>query len=246
MKAAFSRGLNEVGYFENGNVKINCKWAETMQQVAVLAESLVRSEVKVIVAGGTRPALAAKAATATIPIVFAAGVGPCELSLVLNRPSGNLTGVTFSPQLLEWERMRLLQNMVPQLSKVAVLLNPDNPFADTQLEKIREVASALGVRLHVQRASTELDIKTAFSAITIAKANGLLVASDSLFTNNCSQIIALTKHHKIPAMYEWRTFPEAGGLMSYGTSTIDAFRQAGIYAGQILNGIKAAGRLSNL
>jgi putative ABC transport system substrate-binding protein len=240
MEAAFSRGLDEVGYVKDGNVTIAYGWAESRKdRLAELAADLVKKKVTVIVAGGNQAVLAAKAATTTIPIVFASGDDPTELGLVLDRPSGNLTGVISQGELLESQRMRWLSEMVPG-SKIATLLNPNNPAFDTQKEEIEEAARELGLDLSVQEASTKDGIDTAFSRIKKKEVDGLLVGADSLFNHYRDLIISLAEQHKLPAIYEMRAFSKAGGLMSYGTSFTEAFRQAGIYAGQILNATKPA------
>jgi putative tryptophan/tyrosine transport system substrate-binding protein len=242
-EAAFRNGLNEAGYFDGKNARIETRWAENKaERLPALAADLVSRHVTVIFAGGNQPALAAKAATATIPIVFVTGGDPVKLGLVasLNRPGGNLTGVVFLTQLLESKRLGLLHDMVPQANRIAALLNPNNPIADTQVREIDEAAHALGLQLQIQYASTERDIDTAFATIAQARAGGLLVGADPFFFNKRANIIAQAEHYRLPAMYEWREFPVAGGLMSYGTSLTGAYRHAGVYTGQILKGANPA------
>jgi putative tryptophan/tyrosine transport system substrate-binding protein len=243
VEAAFRRGLNDAGYFEGRNVRIEARWAENEpDRLPALAADLVSLQVTIIVAGGNRPALASKAATSTIPIVFASGSDPVKLGLVasLNRPGGNLTGVIFLAQLLESKRLGLLHDMLPQANRIAVLLNPNNPAADVQLKGIDEAARGFGLQLYMQHAGTEGDIDTAFASIAEARVGGLLVGADPFFYSHRANIVAQAERYRLPAIYEWREFPEDGGLMSYGTSLTAAFRQVGVYTGQILGGAKPA------
>ena len=243
LEAAFRKSLNDAGYFEGTNLRIEARWAENEpDRLAALAADLVSHQVTIIVAGGNRPALVSKAATSTIPIVFATGSDPVKLGLVasLNRPGGNLTGVIFLAQSLESKRLGLLHDMVPQANRIAVLLNPNNPAADVQVRGVDEAARALGLQLYTQHAGTERDIDTALASIAEARVGGLLVGGDPLFNNQRANIVAQAERYRLPAIYEWREFPEVGGLMSYGTSLTGAFRQVGVYTGQILRGAKPA------
>jgi putative ABC transport system substrate-binding protein len=240
--AAFRLGLNDTGFVEGQNVTIEYRWSEGQyDRLRELAADLVNRRVTALVSFGPG-ALAAKAITSTIPIVFGSGGDPVRLGLVtsLNRPGGNITGVTFFAPLLDPKRLGLLHQMVPQVATVAVLVNPNNHYQGVQSKEINDAARALGLRLYVQHASTEQEIDAAFTAFAHAGVGALLVAADPFFNIRRAQLIAQAAHHKLPAMYEWREFPEAGGLMSYGASLTDSYRQIGIYVGQILRGAKPA------
>jgi putative ABC transport system substrate-binding protein len=196
----------------------------------------------IVATGGTSAALAAYAATTTIPIVFASGVDPVTAGLVvsLNRPGGNATGVHVFQQVLEGKRLELLRELVPATALIAVLLNPTNANFQTQLTGVQEAARAVGQRLNILSASTRRDIDAAFAAAIESRAGALLVGSDPFFDSRLGQIVALAARHAIPAMYEGRDFAMAGGLASYGTSLADAYRQVGIYTARILKGEKPA------
>jgi putative tryptophan/tyrosine transport system substrate-binding protein len=238
--AAFRQGLKEAGFIEGQNVAIEFRWAEGhYDRLAALAEDLVRRRVAVIVAaGGSQPM--AKAATSTIPIVFTAGSDPVKAGLVssLNRPGGNLTGVNMFTVNLDAKRLELLRELLPKADTVAVLINPTFVSADTQLKDIREAASRAGVRLVVLNASADGDFDAAFATLLDTRASALVVGSDPFLNSRREQLVALATRHRIPAIYEWREFAEAGGLMSYGTSLNDEYRQVGVYAARILKGEK--------
>jgi putative ABC transport system substrate-binding protein len=242
LAAAFRQGLAEVGYVEGQNVAIDYRWAEgEYDRLPALAAELVSRQVKVIVATGGNPTpLAAKAATATIPIVFTVAADPVKEGLVasLNRPGGNLTGMSLFTSALEAKRLGLLREVVPAAATVAVLLNPTNVVAETQLKDLREAARPLGLQLDVLNASTEGDLETAFKIIVQKRAGALTVTSDPFFNSRRQKIVALATRHAVPAIYEWREFTAAGGLLSYGTSIAGVYRQIGIYAGRILKGEK--------
>jgi len=240
--AAFRRGLNETGFVEHRNVGIEYLWAESQfNRLPALAAELVRRPVAVIAATGGDPSvMAARAATATIPIVFIIGIDPVKMGLVasLNRPGGNLTGVAQFTSGLEPKRLEILHELVPTASVIGALMNPTRPDAETQLRDVQAAANALGLRIVVLNASSERDIETAFATLVEQRGGALLVASDPLFTMRRETIVALTARHAVPAIYQWREFPAIGGLMSYGTSLVDAYRLAGTYAGRILKGEK--------
>jgi putative ABC transport system substrate-binding protein len=241
---AFRQGVNEAGYVEGRTVAIEYRWAEGQyERLPSLAADLVRRKVAVIVAtGGTPPALAAKAATKTIPIVFTIGADPVKLGLVasLNRPGGNVTGVNQFVSQMEGKRLGLLREVVPSAALIAVLLNPTNPNAATQLKDVQEAARALGQQIHILHASSEAELEAAFATAREVGCGGLLVAADPFFNSRRTYIIALAARHAIPAIYEQREHALAGGLMSYGTNLSDGYRQVGIYTGRILKGEKPA------
>ncbi|MGH7002348.1 MAG: ABC transporter substrate-binding protein [Alphaproteobacteria bacterium] len=241
--AGFRRGLNEAGFVEGRNVAIEYRWAEYQNdRLPALIADLVGRRVNVLIAGGgENSAMAAKAATSTTPIVFTVGGDPVKLGLVtsLNRPGGNLTGLSQFAFVLEAKRLELLHEAVPKADAIAVLINPGLlQFAETQLKDAQEGASRAGVRLVVLNASTEGDFDSAFAALGDQRAGALVVAAAPFFNSRRKQLVALAARHRIPAIYEWREFAEAGGLLSYGTSLPDAYRQLGVYAGRILKGAK--------
>jgi len=244
--AAFHKGLNETGYIEGRNVAIEYRWALGQNdRLVALAQDLVTRQVTVIAAtagGGTAASLAAKAATTTIPIVFTSGVDPVKLGLVasLNRPGGNVTGITFLALALDGKRLELLHEMVPDVSILGVLLNPNFPDAKEQLREVQEAGSATGQRLHILSASNIQEIESAFEAFGRIRPGALLVGTDPFFVNRREQIVTLGARYRIPTMYGERDFTAAGGLMSYGASFSDAVRQVGIYTGRILKGEKPA------
>jgi putative tryptophan/tyrosine transport system substrate-binding protein len=241
--AAFRRGLAASGYVEGQNFAVEYRWADGLSdRLPALAADLVSRKVAVIATvGGPTSGLAAKAATSTIPIVFI-GNDPVRIGLVasLNRPGGNATGVNVFLQEMEGKRLGLLREIVPTASLIAVLLNPQGVDVDIQKRDIDEAARAVGQPIHVLNASNERDIHDAFEALARLKAGGLLVAANPFFNSRREQIVTLSVHYRIPAIYEVREFAVAGGLMSYGTSLPDAYRQVGIYAARILNGEKPA------
>jgi len=241
---AFRQALKDAGYVEGRNVAIEYRSANGhTDRLLTLAGDLVDRRVAVIVAtGGTAAALAAYAATTTIPIVFASGVDPVAAGLVvsLNRPGGNATGIHVFQQVLEGKRLGLLRELVPAAALIAVLLNPTSASFQTQLRGVQEAARAIGQRLNILSASTGRDIDAAFAAAIGSRAGALLVGSDAFFDTRLDQIVALAARHAIPGMYEGRAFALAGGLASYGTSLVDAYRQVGIYTARVLKGEKPA------
>jgi putative tryptophan/tyrosine transport system substrate-binding protein len=242
--AAFLEGLKEFGYVEDQNVAIEFRWAEgQFDRLPALVADLVRRQVSVIVTGGGAPAaLAAKEATKTIPIVFGAGADPVGLGLVasLNRPGGNVTGTVQFASGLEAKRLGLLHELAPKATTIAVLINPNFSDADNQMRDVQEAAARLGVQPVIVRANAESDFEAAFSTLVQQRAGALLVCSSPFFNGRREQLVVLAARHAVPAIYEWREFAAAGGLMSYGTNLADAYRQVGVYAGRILKGDKPA------
>lgn len=241
---AFRNGLKESGYVEGQNVTVEYRFAEGQyDRLAALAADLVQRKVAVIVAsGGDPPALAAKAASATIPIVFISSSDPVKLGLVasLNRPGGNATGVNVFTSMMAAKRLELLRELVPQDAVLAALVNPGSPSAVTQSEDLQEAARVSKQKLIVLNASTESDIDLAFATLVQQRAAALLVDTDAFFLNRRNQFSALAAHHRIPTIYAQREFVVAGGLMSYGVSLADMNRQLGVYVGRVLKGEKPA------
>jgi putative ABC transport system substrate-binding protein len=238
--AAFRRGLSEMGYIESQNVAIEYRWAEGQHdRLPGLAADLVNRRVAVIVAtGGGAPAHAAKAATATIPIVFTGGTDPVKAGLVesLARPGGNATGVLNISTELTAKRLEFLRELMPTAGLIAVLRNPDSPDAEGQLQETQDAARAVGQSIHVVNASSERDFEPAFTEVIQRRAGGLFVSADPLFTSGRARLVALAARYAIPASYSFRILAVAGGLMSYGADLLDVHRQAGVYAGRILKG----------
>jgi putative ABC transport system substrate-binding protein len=243
LDAAFRQGLSDTGYTDGRNMKIEGRWADAQyDRLPALATDLIQHGVAVIAAFTTPAAKAAKAATATIPIVFTTISDPVQIGLVasLNHPGGNLTGVSVlavevGPKLLE-----LLHTAIPSAKSMGLLINPRNPNADAQSKNLQTAAQRLGLQLHVLNASTQDDIDAVFARVHEIKANALMIAQDALFNTQTGKLADLSVRYAMPAIYPNRDFAEAGGLMSYGTDLRDAYRQAGIYAGRILKGEKPA------
>jgi putative tryptophan/tyrosine transport system substrate-binding protein len=238
--SAFRNGLKEAGYVEGQNVTIEYRWAEGQyDRLPALAADLVDRKVAVI-AANSPSALAAKTATTTIPIVFQSGSDPVQLGLVasLNRPGDNVTGVSFFATALEAKRLGLLHELIPQATVISVLVNPNFPGTAFQLRDVQGAARTLGHPIHVLNASTSSEINTAFATIAQQRTDALLVAGDPFFVSRLSQFITLAARHAVPTMYPLREYVAGGGLISYGTSLTDAYRQVGVYVGRILKGQK--------
>jgi putative tryptophan/tyrosine transport system substrate-binding protein len=240
--AAFRQGLGETGYAEGRNVAIEFRWAEGRHdRLPGLAADLVARQVAVIVApGGAPAAIAAKSATTSIPIVFEMGADPIAIGLVasLNRPGGNLTGVSSLNVEVTPKRLEILHEAIPTGAVVAVLLNPTSPTADSQLKQLQEAARTLALQLHVLHASTEGEFDKAFATLHQLRPKGLVVASDTFFATHSEQLAALTARHAVPAIQQSRDFALAGGLMSYGGNFVESHRQAGVYTARVLKGDK--------
>jgi ABC-type uncharacterized transport system substrate-binding protein len=241
---AFRDGLKESGFIEGQNVAIEYRWAEGQyDRLPALAADLIRRQVTVIVAAGSpAPAQAAKAATAAVPIVFALGVDPVQFGLVasLNRPGGNVTGVNFLAADLGEKAFGLIHELIPNVAVAAMVVNPNNPNAESVARNARETALSLGLQLHILNAGTAQEIDTAFERIVEQRIGLLLLGADPFFNDRRDQFVALTARHAIPAIYFVREFVTAGGLMSYGTNVSEAYRRAGAYTGKILKGAKPA------
>jgi putative tryptophan/tyrosine transport system substrate-binding protein len=242
---AFRRALSETGFVDGHSVKIEYRWPENgYAQLPALAADLVSRKVDAIFAiGQSAAALAAKTATATIPIVFLFGADPIKVGLVasLNRPGGNVTGITILANELNAKKLEIMHGLVPATAAIALLVNPDSPTVDSAVQDTQEAADALGRRLSVLRASNEREIDTAWAGIVEQSAGGLVVAGDGFFGARRDQLVALAARHRIPAIYETSGFfVRAGGFISYGADFVEAARLAGIYVGRILKGEKPA------
>jgi putative ABC transport system substrate-binding protein len=238
----FRRGLTEMGFAEKRNIDIEYRWAEgAYERLPALAAELLQRNVSVLVAtGGEFPALAAKRATSTVPIVFAIGDDPVRVGLVesLGRPGGNLTGVTQFTSQLESKRLGLLIEVAPAAKMVGVLVNPRNVGAEGQIEELTAAARSRGLRLEIARAETAADFEGALGLLARSGVQALQVAADPYFNSNRQQLIAQVSALGVPAIYEFREFVTAGGLMSYGNSLAEGYRQVGIYTGRILRGVR--------
>ena len=243
VEAAFRQGLREQGYVEGQNLHIAFRWAEGhYERLPALAANLVEIRVAVIAAaGGQGSGLAAKAVTSTVPIVFITGEDPVKLGLVasLNRPGGNATGVSMFLNEMEAKRLALLRELIPGAPLIGVLVNPSSPSIDTQLNDVQSAARALRQSIHIVNAS-EREIDAAFAALAQRKVAAVLVCANAYLTSRRDQVVALAAQYSIPTIHDQREFAAAGGLMSYGTDLADAYRQMGVYAGQILKGEKPA------
>jgi putative ABC transport system substrate-binding protein len=241
---AFREGLGKIGYIEGLNVTIEYRWAEgDYARLPALAAELVGRQVNVIAATGGEPSgLAAKAATETIPIVFTVGGDPVELGLVvsLNKPGGNVTGVTLIVGDIATKRLGLLRQLVPHATMIAMLVNPNYPAASAEVRDVQAAARTIGLQIDVLTASTSGEIDVAFASFVGKRPDALFVGGDPFMLGQRDQIVSLVAHHVVPATYAQREFVAAGGLMSYGTSVPDGYRQAGVYTGRILRGVKPA------
>jgi putative tryptophan/tyrosine transport system substrate-binding protein len=239
---AFRQGLSETGYVEGQNLAIEFRWAEgSYDRLPAMAADLVDRKVDVIVAAGPPSARAAKNATSTIPIVFSSA-DPIGEGLVasLARPGGNLTGVSVLTVELVAKRLELLSELVPQAKVIVLLVNPNNPNTEPMIRDVQEAARTKWVELPILKAGSESEIDAAFASLVQLQAGGLVVGADPFFNSRREQLVALAARHVVPAIYEWREFAKAGGLISYGTSLAGIYRQDGIYTGRILNGAKPA------
>jgi ABC-type uncharacterized transport system substrate-binding protein len=241
--AAFRQGLSDAGYVEGQNVAIEYRWAENdYDRLPALAADLVSRKVDVIVAISNQSALAAKSASSTIPIVFMTGIDPVEEGLVasLARPGGNVTGLSFLFADLHPKRLELLTDLLPHASVIALLVDPNFSGAEAVIRDVQDAARAKGVQLAVLKAGTESEIDAAFATLVQLHPDALLVGADPFFSSRHDQLVTLTSRFAVPAIYEWREFADAGGLISYGPNLTTVDRQLGIYAGRILKGEKPA------
>jgi putative tryptophan/tyrosine transport system substrate-binding protein len=241
---AFRQGLNDAGFFEGRNVTIEYRWDEEgrYDRLPTMAADLLKGRVAVIFATPIPAALAAKAATTTIPIVFAIGSDPVETGLVvsLNRPGGNVTGATFLSVELGAKRLELLRDFVPKIASIGLLVNPNNPNAAVQTKEMQAAATAFGLHLNVLTAGSQSDFDNAFATLVQQRTDALVVSADPFFFSHRDQLVALAMRHSMPAIYYAREFVAAGGLISYASSFSESFRQAATYVGRILKGEKPA------
>ena len=242
--AAFRKGLNEAGYIEGRDLAIEFRWAQGQyDRLPVFAADLVSQKAAVIVSsGGDVAALAAKAATSSIPIVVVTGSDPVKAGLVasFNRPGGNVTGASFVATELEEKRLELLRDLLPSAAVIGVLINPTNPAAESRSKDLQMAARTLERDIHIVNVSSESDLETAFATLTQQSAGALLVSTDSFLTSQRDRLVALATQYALPVIYPWREFVEAGGLMSYGPIINEVYRQAAIYTSRILKGEKPA------
>jgi putative tryptophan/tyrosine transport system substrate-binding protein len=238
---AFRQGLKEMGYVEGENVAMEARWARgQFDQLPALAAELVRGGVAVIVTTGLGSALAAKAATTTIPVVFVGADNPVRFGLVasLNRPGGNATGLNLLTSELTAKRLEIVRQLLPGTATLAVIINPNSPEVAPQLADVQSASRAAGQPILILNASNESDLDTAFTSLAQHRADALLVTNDAFLFNRRDQIVAMAAHNAVPAIYDRREYTAAGGLISYGPNYVDAYRQAGVYAGRILKGEK--------
>jgi putative tryptophan/tyrosine transport system substrate-binding protein len=243
LRAAFQQGVNETGYIEGRNVTIEYRWADGHpDRLPALAADLVRRRVSMIAATSTQAALAAKGATTTIPIVFETAGDPIKLGLVtsLNRPDGNVTGVTQLSSELVSKRLGLLHDLIPTAMNIGLLVNPTDPRAESQIKEMQKAAQEVGLQIHVVNAGTESEFDKAFATLSQLRVDAFLVGTGNLFSSRREQIVAMAARQRLPAIYQYREYAVAGGLISYGTSITNAYRQAGIYTGRLLKGEKPA------
>jgi len=241
---AFKQGLKEAGFVDGQNIKIEYRWAQN-NYVALqnLATDLVHERVAVIATSGTPAALAAKAVTKTVPIVFETAADPVQIKLVasLSRPGGNVTGVTQAAEEAAPKRLELLHELLPEARVMALLVNPTAPvLAEPQARDVRAAAQSMGLELRVLGASTESELEAAFAKLPELQARGLVIGGDAFFTSHSKELAALAMRHRVPAVYQWREFAAAGGLMSYGSNVTETHRLVGVYTARILKGDKAA------
>jgi putative tryptophan/tyrosine transport system substrate-binding protein len=238
----FKKGLAETGFVEERNVTIEYRWADDhYERLPALAAELAQRRVTVLIAAGSPTALPAKAATTEIPIVFVVGSDPVQLGLVasLNRPGGNLTGVAYLNAEVAPKRLELLHQLIPAAKSIALLVNPTDPGeAEVQAKQLDAAVRTLDLEFSLVKASNAIELEDAFSALVRDRVEALQIGVDPFFGNHIDQLVALATRHKVPTMYPWREFTAAGGLMNYGASIPDSFRQVGVYAGLILKGTK--------
>jgi putative ABC transport system substrate-binding protein len=241
---AFKQGLKEGGFIDDQNIKIEYRWAQSHYvELQNLAADLVRERVAVIATSGTPAALAAKAVTKTVPIVFETAADPVQIKLVasLSRPGGNVTGVTQAAEEAAPKRLELLHELLPAARVLALLVNPTAPIlAEPQARDVRAAAQSMGVELHALGASTESELEAAFAKLPELQASGLVIGGDAFFTSHIEELAALALRHRVPAVYQWREFAAAGGLMSYGSNVTETHRLVGVYTARILKGDKPA------
>jgi putative ABC transport system substrate-binding protein len=240
---AFRQGLSEVGYVEGQNLAIEYRWSEGRdERLPTLAVELVRRPVAVFVAANNTALVAAKAATETIPIVFVTGDDPVQLGFVtsLSRPAGNITGVSFYSGTLGAKQVEFLHEIVPKVTAIGILINPNNPAADEQIKVAQVAARALGLQIYVAKSRSESDFDPAFAFLAQQQVGALVIGGDALFNSQHARLAALAAPHALPTIHFARDFVAAGGLMSYGTNVRDAYRQAGVYVGRLLRGAKPA------
>jgi putative ABC transport system substrate-binding protein len=242
--AAFRQGLKETGYVEGQNVAIEFRWADgQLDRLPALAADLVRRKVDVIVTSGSvPPAVAAKAATSTIPIVFHIGADPVAVGLVasLNRPGGNVTGVSFLTYVAAPKRLGLLRDLIPALNVLGLLTDANDPVAESVVTELTAAVRSFGITLHVERAASERELDRAFAALAQRKVGAVIVITDPFIRTKMTKVVALAARYAIPDMYSGRDYAAAGGLVGYGANIGDAYRQQGNYAGKILKGEKPA------
>ena len=241
---AFLRGLKEAGFVEGQNVAVEYRWGENQHdRLPGLATELIRRQVAVIIGAGTEALQAAKAATATVPIVFATGDDPVKLGFVasLNRPGGNVTGASFfAASPLAAKRLELLREMVPQLATIAFLVNPNSPNAELETREVQTASRSLGQQILVLSASNKRDLEPTFATLVQQRVGALLMGGGAFFNSQRDQLVSLAARHAVPSIYNLREFVEIGGLMSYGARITDSYRQVGVYTGRILQGVKPA------
>jgi putative tryptophan/tyrosine transport system substrate-binding protein len=241
--AAFRQSLSEVGYAEGQNLAIEYRWSDGRdERLPTLAAELVRRPVAVFVAANNTALVAAKAATETIPIVFVTGDDPVQLGFVtsLSRPAGNITGVSFYSGTLGAKQVEFLHEIVPRVTAIGMLVNPGNPAADEQINVVQVASRALGLQIYVAKSRSESDFDPAFALLTQQQVGALLIGGDALFNSQGARLAAFTALHALPAIHFAREYVAAGGLMSYGSSVRDAYRQVGVYVGRLLRGAKPA------
>ena len=240
---AFREGLSETGYEDGRNVRIEYRWAESQyDRLPALAADLVRGNATVIFTTALISAQAAKAVTTTVPIIFVCGPDPVKFGLVasLNRPGGNLTGVTLFTSTVVSKRLQLLRELLPTASAFAIFVNPNNARADSDIQEMEAAARSLGQQVIVAKAGTDRDFETAFATLAQRQIQALVIGGDPFFNSKAQQLVGLANHYAIPTIYPLHEFAAVGGLMSYGSIISDAYRQAGIYAGRVLKGAKPA------